>query len=89
MKPRFDPELLLMEVNGLTVEFDTPDGTVHAVTDVSYRLHRGETLAILGESGSGKSVSVQAIYGIGSQPSRSYRCWVGHVPGSRPRKHPS
>ncbi len=64
MSPRFDPELLLMEVNGLTVEFDTQDGTVHAVTDVSYRLHQGETLAILGESGSGKSVSVQAIMGL-------------------------
>jgi oligopeptide transport system ATP-binding protein len=58
----------VLEVEGLTVEFDTDDGVLHAVTDVSYTLARGETLAIIGESGSGKSVSVQALMGLVPSP---------------------
>lgn len=59
---------LLLEVEGLTVEFDTEDGVVSAVSDLSYTLSAGETLAILGESGSGKSVSVQALMGLVPSP---------------------
>ena len=51
----------LLEVRNLTVDFHTAQGTVHAVRDVSWHLDRGECLAILGESGSGKSVSASAI----------------------------
>ena len=51
----------ILEVTGLSVEFHTAAGTVKAVEDVSWHLDRGETLAILGESGSGKSVSASAI----------------------------
>ncbi len=58
----------LLEVDGLSVEFRTDYGTVRAVRDVSWHLDRGETLAILGESGSGKSVSAQAIMGILESP---------------------
>ncbi len=58
----------LLEVDGLSVEFRTDHGTVRAVRDVSWHLDRGETLAILGESGSGKSVSAQAIMGILESP---------------------
>ena len=47
----------LLDVRNLSVEFHTASGTVKAVQDVSWHLDRGETLAILGESGSGKSVS--------------------------------
>lgn len=54
----------LLSVQNLTVEFATEDGIVHAVSDLSYDLHPGETLAIMGESGSGKSVSVQALLGL-------------------------
>ena len=68
--PRRDggPGAHLLEVDGLSVEFRTDYGTVRAVRDVSWHLDRGETLAILGESGSGKSVSAQAIMGILESP---------------------
>lgn len=55
---------LLLSVRNLTVEFSSDDGVVHAVTDLNYDLHAGETLAILGESGSGKSVGAQAVMGL-------------------------
>jgi oligopeptide transport system ATP-binding protein len=58
----------LLDVDDLRVEFRTRSGTVHAVNGVSYSLAAGETLAILGESGSGKSVSAQAIMGILDTP---------------------
>ena len=54
----------LLEVRHLSVEFHTALGRVKAVQDVSYHLDRGEVLAILGESGSGKSVSAAAVMGI-------------------------
>ncbi len=51
----------LLEVRNLSVTFHTVRGPVHAVKNVSWHLDRGEVLAILGESGSGKSVSASAI----------------------------
>ncbi len=58
----------LLEVEDLHVEFRTREGVAHAVNGVSYSLHEGETLAVLGESGSGKSVTAQAIMGILDTP---------------------
>ena len=58
----------LLEVDRLHVEFRTDRGVVNAVNGVSYDVRRGETVAILGESGSGKSVSAQAIMGIVDSP---------------------
>ncbi|WP_116113203.1 ABC transporter ATP-binding protein [Austwickia chelonae] len=58
----------LLEVDDLYVDFHTDDGTAHAINGVSFRLDPGETLAILGESGSGKSVTAQAILGILDSP---------------------
>ena len=58
----------ILSINDLTVEFDTEDGVVHAVTDVSYVLNPGEILGIVGESGSGKSVSVMSMLGLIPQP---------------------
>jgi len=59
---------LLLEVDQLQVEFRTRDGVAKAINGVSFGLHEGETLAILGESGSGKSVTAQAIMGILDSP---------------------
>nr|WP_174257816.1 ABC transporter ATP-binding protein [Phytoactinopolyspora alkaliphila] len=58
----------MLEVDGLHVEFRTRDGVSHAVNGVSYHVEQGETLAVLGESGSGKSVTAQAIMGIVDSP---------------------
>jgi peptide/nickel transport system ATP-binding protein len=54
----------LVEVRDLSIDFHTRDGTVSAVRNVSWHIDRGETLAILGESGSGKSVSASALLGL-------------------------
>ena len=54
----------LLSVENLTVSFHTYAGEVEAVRDVSFTLDRGEVLAIVGEAGSGKSVTVQAILGL-------------------------
>ena len=58
----------LLEVEGLYLEFRTRSGVVKALNGVSYHVAAGETLAILGESGSGKSVSAQAIMGLLETP---------------------
>jgi oligopeptide transport system ATP-binding protein len=59
---------LLLEVDQMQVEFRTRDGVAKAINGASFALHEGETLAILGESGSGKSVTAQAIMGILDSP---------------------
>ncbi|WP_069170893.1 ABC transporter ATP-binding protein [Streptomyces griseus] len=59
---------MLLEVRDLHVEFHTRDGVAKAVNGVNYSVAEGETLAVLGESGSGKSVTAQAIMGILDTP---------------------
>ncbi len=58
----------LLQVDDLKVEFDTYGGTVQAVRGVSFTVDAGETLAIVGESGCGKSVTVQSIMGLIPMP---------------------
>jgi oligopeptide transport system ATP-binding protein len=59
---------MLLEVRDLHVEFRTRDGVAKAVNGVNYSVDEGETLAVLGESGSGKSVTAQAVMGILDTP---------------------
>ena len=61
-----DPAVLA--VDDLHVEFDTYGGIVKAVRGVSFNVRAGKTLAIVGESGCGKSVTVQAIMGLIPMP---------------------
>ena len=58
----------ILVVKNLSVAFRTGNAVVDAVRDISFDLYPGETLAILGESGSGKSVSASAIMGILDSP---------------------
>jgi oligopeptide transport system ATP-binding protein len=51
----------LLEVNGLKTRFHTPEGTVYAVNGISFSVDEGETLAVVGESGCGKSVSMLSV----------------------------
>ncbi|WP_068316644.1 ABC transporter ATP-binding protein [Polycladidibacter hongkongensis] len=56
--------MALLEIENLTVEFDTVNGRFRALDGVSYSINAGEVLAIVGESGSGKSVAMLAVMGL-------------------------
>ncbi len=65
-----------LSVQNLTVEFRTPEGTVRAVDGVSFDVHAGETVALVGESGCGKTMSALAVLGLVPAP-------AGHIAGGR------
>ena len=58
----------LLQINNLTTEFDTDEGRVRAVDDVSFSTETGRTLGIVGESGCGKSVTALSIMRLLPQP---------------------
>jgi oligopeptide/dipeptide ABC transporter ATP-binding protein len=58
----------LLEVEDLTVDFRSPDGLIQAVGGISYSVDEGETVAVVGESGCGKSVSALAVLGLVPSP---------------------
>ncbi len=57
-----------LSINNLVTEFDTDEGRVRAVDDVSFNAHAGKTLGIVGESGCGKSVTALSIMRLLPQP---------------------
>ncbi len=62
--PRVAGEELLLEVRGLSVVFDTPEGSHQVVDNVDLKVAAGRTLGLVGESGSGKSVTCLAVLGL-------------------------
>src|SRR5436190_1520136 len=64
-----DTEVIL-DVRDLKAHFDLREGTVRAVDGVSYKLYRGRTLGIVGESGCGKSVTAQSVLRIVPRPGK-------------------
>lgn len=54
----------LLQVNDLRTRFHIPEGTVYAVNGISFTINEGETVAVVGESGCGKSVTMLSILGL-------------------------
>ncbi len=59
---------VLLRVDGLHVTLFTEDGALPAITDLSFIMRKGETLALVGESGCGKSMTALSIMGLLPQP---------------------
>ncbi|MBK7473515.1 MAG: ABC transporter ATP-binding protein [Betaproteobacteria bacterium] len=60
----------VLQVAGLSVDYATSRGPVHAVRDISFAIRRGETFGVVGESGSGKSTLAFAVMGYLSENGR-------------------
>ncbi|MCP4537414.1 MAG: ABC transporter ATP-binding protein [Chloroflexi bacterium] len=60
----------LIEVNNLKIQFDVRDGIVKAVDGASFKINRGQTLGIIGESGCGKSITAKAIMQMVPKPGK-------------------
>ncbi len=63
-------ELPLLEVKNLRVSFFTPEGEIGVVQNVSFSIQRGRTLALVGESGAGKSVTAYSLLKLVQPPGR-------------------
>lgn len=61
----------ILSVSDLSVGFETYEGGLRAVDGVSFDLHRGETVCVVGESGAGKTVTCEALAGLGPEGSET------------------
>lgn len=59
---------IILDIRNLRTEFETQDGIVNAVNGISYAIHEGEALGIVGESGCGKSVSMLSVLRLLKEP---------------------
>jgi ABC-type dipeptide/oligopeptide/nickel transport system ATPase component len=67
------PDVPLLDIRNLAIDFATEGGPVEAVRGISFTLTKGETLAIVGESGSGKSVTGLALTRLLPEPPAVYK----------------
>jgi peptide/nickel transport system ATP-binding protein len=67
----------LLEVQDLRVSFPTPAGLARAVDGLSFQVHRGETVCIVGESGCGKSVTALSVMGLLPRPAAQIEGSIG------------
>jgi len=58
----------LLKISGLSVEYRTTDGVVHAVDDLSLELEKGETLGLVGETGAGKTTTALSVMRLVPNP---------------------
>ncbi len=82
---RLDPDApTVLELNDLRTEFQLEDGVVNAVDGVSLTIRRGETLAVVGESGCGKSVMARSILQLVDRPGKIVggQVWVPRPPAT-------
>ena len=63
----------ILEVKDLKVSFQTFQGSVQAVRGVSWHLNKKETIAIVGESGCGKTVTIQTVIGLNPKKNGSIK----------------
>ncbi|MCJ7715512.1 MAG: ATP-binding cassette domain-containing protein, partial [Anaerolineales bacterium] len=59
-----DNREVILDIRDLHTRFHTREGVVHAVNGITYKLHAGETLGVVGESGCGKSVSMLSVMNL-------------------------
>ncbi len=79
----------LLEINHLSVDYDSTRGTVHAVNDVSFTIERGQIFGLAGESGSGKSTLAYAIARLLQPPAVVTQGQVLYHPHRRQVSQPS
>ena len=71
---------MLLDIQHLTTSFDTPEGEVCAVNDVSLQIDPGQCLGVVGESGSGKTQVFMSMMGLSI--SKAVRFLVWRLPSS-------